>query len=81
MIYQLGNSGDFSEWASASKSSNFSASAMTAAYSSLDSAGWPAVPQRLRWDVLDSFADAVQKARPSAVRTDRMVSSEEEVCG
>ncbi|GMI35400.1 hypothetical protein TeGR_g15206, partial [Tetraparma gracilis] len=81
MIYQLGNSGDFSEWASASKSANFSASAMTAAYSSLDTAGWPAVPQRLRWDVLDSFADAVQKARPSAVRTDRMVSSEEEVCG
>jgi len=54
---------------------------MDRAFAALDDLGYPRVPQRLTWDVLDTFGKAFLQTFPSATKVASMIDSSREAVG
>ncbi|GMI14312.1 hypothetical protein TrLO_g4815 [Triparma laevis f. longispina] len=77
MIYQKGNRGDYDGW----NVEGWKGKDMKECFESIEKEGkWPVNKQRLSWDILDSFGDAVEEKK-ELVRSERLCDSEEEGVG
>jgi len=77
MIYQTGNPGDYDSWLQP----NFTARHMKRCFQTLNDLGWPCVPQKLSWSILDTFGQAVTDVFPNVFTSKKLVNSHSEAVG
>ena len=77
MIYQKGNTGDYDGWGV----KGWEGSDMMKCFDRIEKEfNWPVNKQRLRWEILDSFGEAVEEKK-GLTKNERLVDSEEEGVG